>query len=139
LRILSFGPFPSQLINGTEGILIIRRNKVLMLAAAGAGGRLAWRALRPKYDLRGRNVLITGGSRGLGLVMARECLAQGARVAICARDPDELERAREELAQRGGFVYAAPCDLTDQDMVNRLVHNINTATARTGSPRRRWA
>ena len=41
--------------------------------------------------------LITGGSRGLGLLMARELALQGARLAILARDPDELDLARREL------------------------------------------
>ena len=41
------------------------------------------------------HVLITGGSRGLGLLMARQLAADGARLTICARDQAELERARE--------------------------------------------
>ena len=53
---------------------------------------------------------MTGGSRGLGLVMARQLIEAGARLAICARDTSELERARTELEQRGGEVLALPCD-----------------------------
>ncbi len=44
-------------------------------------------------DLHGKTALITGGSRGLGLVMARQLIDMGARVAICARDEVELQRA----------------------------------------------
>jgi NADPH:quinone reductase-like Zn-dependent oxidoreductase len=54
-----------------------------MWAAAGVGALVATRALirrRREYDLRGKSVLITGGSRGLGLVMAREFASEGARV-----------------------------------------------------------
>ncbi len=74
-----------------------RKGDALMWAAAGAGAVMAMRAAFRKwteYDLRGKSVLITGGSRGLGLVMAREFLRKGARVSICARDVEELNRAR---------------------------------------------
>ncbi|MFW6079060.1 MAG: SDR family NAD(P)-dependent oxidoreductase, partial [Gemmatimonadota bacterium] len=66
----------------------------------GAGALLALaigrNVLRRRHttDLSGRSVLITGGSRGLGLLLAREFGRLGARVAICARDPLELDRAR---------------------------------------------
>ena len=46
------------------------------------------------YSFSGKVVLITGGSRGLGLVMARQLADQGARLALCARDKAELQRAR---------------------------------------------
>src|SRR3712207_5330708 len=73
------------------------------------------------YNLNGKTVLITGGSRGLGLVMARELVQQGARLAICARDAAELERARIELEQQGGQVLAVPCDVTDKFQVEQLI------------------
>src|SRR5579871_4828482 len=88
------------------------KKQALWWAAAGVGALLAGRALlrRARYlDLRGKTVLVTGGSRGLGLILARQLAAEGAQVAICARDPDELERARADLAQRGAVVHAAPC------------------------------
>ena len=50
-----------------------------------------------RWDLRGRTVLVTGGSRGLGLSIARELARVGARVAICGRDEATLDRARCEL------------------------------------------
>jgi NAD(P)-dependent dehydrogenase (short-subunit alcohol dehydrogenase family) len=74
--------------------------------------------------LDGRVVLITGGSRGLGLVTAREFADQGARVAICARDAEELDRARDDLASRGADVASFVCDVTDQGRVDRLVANV---------------
>jgi NAD(P)-dependent dehydrogenase (short-subunit alcohol dehydrogenase family) len=70
----------------------------------------SWR--ERSYDLNGKTVLMTGGSRGLGLVMARQLIQAGARLAICARDASELERARTELEQGGGEVLALPCDVT---------------------------
>jgi NAD(P)-dependent dehydrogenase (short-subunit alcohol dehydrogenase family) len=96
----------------------------LKLAAAGAGAYLAARAVYKRfggYDFKGKTVLITGGSRGLGLVLARGFAAEGANVAICARDPKELERARTDLASRGARVLAFPCDVTDRAQVRELV------------------
>ncbi len=102
-----------------------RNREALMWAAAGAGALMAVRAAVRKwseYDLRGKSVLITGGSRGLGLVMAREFAGEGARVAICARDADELERARTDLSERGARVLAVPCDVTERSQVGEMVN-----------------
>ncbi|PYS76079.1 MAG: ketoacyl reductase [Acidobacteria bacterium] len=98
--------------------------ETLALVAVGAGALLAARALYRRwreYDLRGKTVLVTGGSRGLGLVLAREFADEGANVAICARDPAELERARRDLAGRGARVFAFPCDVTERAQVKELV------------------
>jgi NAD(P)-dependent dehydrogenase (short-subunit alcohol dehydrogenase family) len=69
-------------------------------------------------------VLITGGSRGLGLVLARQFCAEGARVALLARDPDELARARAELLQRGGEVLNISCDLLDRAQSEAAVEQV---------------
>jgi short-subunit dehydrogenase len=95
-----------------------------LMLAAGMGGLLAARALVRRlreYDLGGKTVLITGGSRGLGLVMARQFAVEGANVAIVARDRGELERARADLAGRGANVFAFPCDVTDRSQVAEMV------------------
>lgn len=98
-------------------------NRTLGLLALGLGGLLAYRRwFRPRYDFRDRTVLITGGSRGLGLLLARQLCDAGARVAVCARDLDELDRAFTDLSQRrSGRVIAVPCDVTQRDQVGRLV------------------
>ena len=83
-----------------------------VLAGAGAALRGLVRQRR-RIDFTGKLAVVTGGSRGLGLVLARELLRRGARVAICARDEPELERARVELAALGQ-VFASPCDLTSR-------------------------
>jgi NAD(P)-dependent dehydrogenase (short-subunit alcohol dehydrogenase family) len=101
-----------------------RRRGGLVLAAAGAGALLVARALakrRRAFDFEGKTVLITGGSRGLGLVLAREFAKRGARLAICARDPHELERARADLVSRGAEVFAFPCDVTERAQVQEWV------------------
>ncbi|HVF89709.1 MAG TPA: SDR family NAD(P)-dependent oxidoreductase [Blastocatellia bacterium] len=100
----------------------------LLLAAAGAGALLAAREVirrSREYDMRGRVVLITGGSRGLGLVLARALGREGARVAICARDLEELDRARRDLQQRGTTVLALPCDVSNQAEVEELVREVS--------------
>lgn len=77
-----------------------------------------------RYSLRGRTVLITGGSRGLGLILARELARRGARVAICGRDRATLDRAREDLARRGAEVMAVPCDVTVRQDVHAMVREV---------------
>ena len=67
--------------------------------------------------------LVTGGSRGLGLKLAETLLGEGCRVAICARDAEELERARAMLAARGE-VAAVACDVRDRDDVRRMVDDV---------------
>src|SRR5947208_2155485 len=101
--------------------------KALLCAAAGLGGFLAVRATLRRmrhYDLRGKTVLLTGGSRGLGLVLARELVGRGARVALCARDPEELDHARADLVQRGGHVLTIPCDLREGDQILAMVREV---------------
>ena len=103
-------------------------------AAATAGmGMAAWGAFRllrkREEDLRGQVALITGGSRGLGLQLARDLGALGCRVAICARDADELERARQDLASRGVDVHASVCDVAKREQVAKFV---DKALARFG-------
>jgi short-subunit dehydrogenase len=72
-----------------------------------------------------QTVLITGASRGLGLDLARLYAERGEQVAICARDEDEVERARRELAQTGARIHAEVCDAADPQQVERLVAHVN--------------
>src|SRR5581483_3849981 len=107
----------------------MKRSKasLLALAATGAGVYLAARAIgrgNRSYDLRGKIALIAGGSRGLGLVLGREFVRQGVRVAICARDAEELERASADLVRQGMPVVAVPCDVTKYDQVQEMVHTV---------------
>ena len=97
------------------------------VAAAGAlGGWVAMRLIKTarRYEFTGQTVLVTGGSRGLGLVLAKQLAAQGARVAICGRDPEALERARSTLEAIGTEVFALPVDVADRDAVRELVRQV---------------
>ncbi len=95
-------------------------NRTLLLAALGAGGYLAYRALMPRYDFRDKHVVVTGGSRGLGLVLARQLGAAGARLSVCSRDPNELARALDDLTARGVRATAVECDVTDRGRVREF-------------------
>ena len=73
--------------------------------------------------LAGLNALITGGSQGLGKVIAEHFLREGANIALCARSAVELAATRDELAGRfpGRKVIARPCDVANEEQVNSLV------------------
>jgi short-subunit dehydrogenase len=89
-----------------------RNQQLGWLAAAGVGVAVG-RALRarPRYSFRDRSVVITGGSRGLGLEIARVLGAEGAALTLVARDEDELARAREVLEATGAQVLTVRCDI----------------------------
>src|SRR5712691_4066433 len=99
-----------------------------VLLATGAILLAVWLIIRftrtVSYSLREKVVLITGGSRGLGLVLARHICAQGGNVALIARDPDELARAKADLAPRGGVPLAIQCDLLDASQIEAAVRQI---------------
>lgn len=92
--------------------------KTALSAVAGFGMVAAYRRAT-RIDLAGKSVVITGGSRGLGLELAREFGDHGARLALLARDPEELERARALLT--GADVITVPCDIRDADAVAQAI------------------
>jgi len=94
-------------------------NALLIGTAVGAGAALIKR--RKRSDFNGKSVAITGGARGLGLVLARQFVDVGARVAICSRHADELQRAESELTARGGQVVAVACDITKREEAEKFI------------------
>src|SRR6266850_442870 len=91
--------------------------KRAFLFTLGGVGLIIWgaaRLVRRDFSFAGKSVLITGGSRGLGLAIARKIAAEGGRVALLARDQDELARACTQLRDLGGEALAVPCDLLDR-------------------------
>jgi short-subunit dehydrogenase len=104
--------------------------KALLWGLAGIG---VWTAVKAalaqkrKIDFRDKTVVITGGSRGLGLELARLLAQEGANLAICARDADELNRAEAELEKFGVIVYTQVCDVTNKIQVEHFVENVRQA------------
>ncbi len=96
-------------------------------AAIGAGTFLIantiYKALT-HYDLNGKVVLVTGGSRGLGLVLARQLAIKGARLAICARTSEQLGQAHIELESMGAEVISMTVDVTDEHQVQAMIRDI---------------
>ena len=69
-------------------------------------------------DLKGKTILITGASSGMGYEMAKELLSREATVIIAARPGEKLDNAYNELSLQGGDVYALPLDVRDEKSVN---------------------
>jgi len=104
-------------------------------AAAGVGALLAGRRIFNQLrdlrgdDIHGQSVLITGGSRGLGLALAEEFARHGCRLILAARDEAELQRAREQVQKSGATVHTIVCDISQPDQV---LHMVDEATRHFG-------
>ena len=79
---------------------------------------------RREFDSNNKVVLISGGSRGLGLVLAGQFADAGAKLAICSRDETELRRAQTELEKDGVEVFTAACDVRNRDDVESFVTKV---------------
>src|SRR4051812_38145356 len=104
----------------------MKRTSVGLITAAGAAvGIAALRAaLRTNYSFREKSVVITGGSRGLGLELARIFAREGARITLIARTVETIEKARGELQSMGASVLAIPCDIRDRGQVETAITEI---------------
>jgi len=101
--------------------------KLLTVAALGYAGLHIARTVvrhRRQFDWHNKRVVITGGSRGLGLVLARQVADCGGRIAICARTESDLATAAAELRGRGADVIAEVCDVRDQSQVTSFVDQV---------------
>lgn len=98
----------------------------LFLSGLGLGALwLLQTSLRaPLFRFAGKTALVTGGSRGLGLVLARQLIAADAQVAICARTSADVEAAVAELRGKGGTVLGFTCDVSQPDDVEAMVAEI---------------
>ncbi|MGR9090420.1 MAG: SDR family NAD(P)-dependent oxidoreductase [Gammaproteobacteria bacterium] len=75
--------------------------------------------------LKGKNVIITGASRGIGRATALEFAAEGANVAICARGAEALEKTRADIAACGVTVHAQTCDVADAEALKAFLGGAN--------------
>lgn len=73
------------------------------------------------FDLTGRTVLVTGGTRGIGLALAEGFVLAGARVVVASRKADACERAAAHLRELGGEAVGVPTHLGDVDALGALV------------------
>ncbi len=89
--------------------------------AALAWGARAWLRSRRRIELAGRVVIVTGGSTGLGLMVARQAAERGAKLVLAARGEEDLRAAEAEIRQLGAEVLAVPTDVSDEGQVRNLV------------------
>src|SRR5258708_1017480 len=80
--------------------------------------------VRELFELKGRVALVTGGSRGLGVQIAQALGGMGAKIAIGARTPAELEEAKSQLAKQGIDALTVVNDLTKPEQVPALVEAV---------------
>lgn len=82
------------------------------------------------FDLTGRTAIVTGSSRGLGKEMAEALAEAGARIMLCARRTEWLDKTVDEFRERGFTVEGLACDVSDPSDVQTLV---DTTVAKFGS------
>lgn len=103
------------------GALALRRPRV----AAGFGIAATGAVLltEPEFSFRGANVVITGGSRGLGLALAKELVKENAMITLLARDRKELDRARQLLmvSHPQARIHTIACDVTLEDQLSKAL------------------
>ena len=71
-------------------------------------------------DLRGKSAIVTGGSRGLGAALCVDLARHGARVVVCARDPDGVGRTVDAIRVDGGTAIGVAADCSKEHDVERL-------------------
>ena len=79
------------------------------------------RQLRDLFDMTGRVVIVTGGTRGIGRALAEGYVAAGARVVVASRKPDACKETEQHLQRQGGEALGVPTHLGDLDALRVLV------------------
>jgi len=99
-------------------------SKLLIGLGVAAGVAVARSLPWTNYDVRGKTIFITGGSRGLGLLLAREFANRGAKIAITARDSEALDRAVADLKRFGQEILAIETDITMREEADAAVDQV---------------
>lgn len=73
---------------------------------------------------KGKHVVITGGSSGLGLALAKELTTRGSTVTLVARNKERLEKAKAEIAKAGGKAYGYSSNVSDMESITQTFKNI---------------
>ncbi len=97
--------------------------KALLISTAAWIGSTIWVRVR-EADLTGQVVFITGGSRGLGYILAQQFAREGCQIAICARRQRDLDLAQRSLQAKGAKVLAIRCDVSIQEQVEQAVQEV---------------
>ena len=71
--------------------------------------------------LQNKNIIVTGGTRGIGLAAAAACAAEGANISICGRTQDSLDAATAALATHGTQIHGAICDIADAEQIKTYI------------------
>jgi NAD(P)-dependent dehydrogenase (short-subunit alcohol dehydrogenase family) len=95
-----------------------------LFGGAAIGIMLSSRQARNRYTFRDRCVVITGGSRGLGLVLARQLARRGSKLGIMGRSQVALQGAEAELSALGAEVLALRCDVRRQEEVEAAIKKV---------------
>jgi NAD(P)-dependent dehydrogenase (short-subunit alcohol dehydrogenase family) len=99
----------------TEAIALTAMRPPLSLASFSVGTNI---------DLRGKRILVTGASSGIGEAGAEQLAAAGATVTVVARRADLLTALVDRITADGGSAQAFPCDLADLDAIDKLVETV---------------
>lgn len=75
-------------------------------------------------QLKGKNAIITGGSKGIGKSIASNLADEGVNVAICARGKEALKKTKKELLKKGVKVMAMTCDVGDTEQLNTFLDQV---------------
>lgn len=108
-------------------MLVTRLSKSLALlgmAATVVKTVSAINRLSRRIEFSRKVVVITGGSRGLGLVLARQLAEEGAKLVLLARNNEELEAAQQELSDKGADVRVIVCDVTVKENIEETMQRI---------------
>jgi NAD(P)-dependent dehydrogenase (short-subunit alcohol dehydrogenase family) len=130
MRALSGSGYPPTLSKQTGAADPVPWWPLAVVAGTLTGLAVLRRLRRAPESFRDHVVVITGGSRGLGLALAREFASEGARLFLLARSAPELERVLGDLDARGGRATAIACDIRDPDQVAHAVARIGAAAHR---------
>ncbi|GHE35964.1 SDR family NAD(P)-dependent oxidoreductase [Sphingobacterium griseoflavum] len=104
--------------------------KISVMGLIGAAMVQATRRRLNRMNLNGKIVLITGGSRGLGLALAKEFARRGALLALCGRSDKHLQKVEEALRRTGAEVFTHSADVTNIAQVEHLMQQVHARYGR---------